>query len=108
MKRLLSLLILFSLVQAMASCDGGEPRSRQAEISQAQQEDSRFIDAMNRGVGLMGRFQFRKAQGHFAHALELDPYSLDAQLDLAIARLNQVDPGAQEDAILEFARVLEG
>jgi Tfp pilus assembly protein PilF len=103
MRRLLLLLFL-----VLSSCDGGGNVSKdEAAKNQARSEDVRFTDAMNRGVGLMGRFQFSKAQEHFARALEIDPYSLDAQLDLAIARLNQVDAGAQEDAIREFARILE-
>lgn len=102
MRRGLALL----LVSLAAGCGGGEP-SEPSGVAGGVDADEAFTATMNRGVGLMGRFEFRRAREHFARAIELDPYSLDARLDLAIARLNQVDPDAQEEAIREFEWVLE-
>ena len=70
-------------------------------------DDDRFMEAMNEGRGHMGRFDFVRAHAAFARAVEFDPGSIEARLDLGIARLNQVDATAQEDALTDLEAVLE-
>ena len=89
------LIIAFLL---FVGCDRGKP---------VNVDDPGFISAMNEGVGLMGRFEFVKAEAAFGRALAQDPQSFDAALDKAIARLNQSAPGAQESALVELESLLK-
>lgn len=61
------------------------------------------VAANNRGVGLMGRFNYAEAEAAFAETLELAPGWDDARVNLAIATLNQERDG-EALAILEKVR----
>lgn len=93
-------LLILPLFLSVA-CDRGAGSS-----ASTRQANERFVRTMNEGHGLMGRFEFAAARNAFDKALALKPDSIDAMLDVAIARLNEVDPNAQEEAIERFARVL--
>ena len=51
------------------------------------------VAANNRGVGLMGSFNYAEAEAAFAETLELAPGWDDARVNLAIATLNQERDG---------------
>ena len=60
------------------------------------------IRANNRGVGLMGRFEYAKALPIFASLMEQYPHWSDITLNLAVATLNRQQDG-DEKAALAFA-----
>ena len=57
-----------------------------------------FVQQHNRGVALMGQFDYAGAWSIFARLVERHPSWLDARLDLAIATLNRQKPGDSEAA----------
>ena len=68
---------------------------------------AQYVDTLNTGAGLMGQFEFTKAQAAFAQAVALSPDNPYGQLDVAIAVLNQTSDDAQERAIALFAPLLK-
>ncbi|MBT8111999.1 MAG: VCBS repeat-containing protein [Gammaproteobacteria bacterium] len=67
------------------------------------QPDSQAIEANNRGVGLMGRFEYSKAQAVFSELASDWPDWHDVRLNLAIATLNLQRPGGEIET-LDLAR----
>ena len=65
------------------------------------------IDLNNRGVGLMGKFEYELAAEQFSKALKLAPDSIDLQVNLAIATLNQNRPEAEDEALKMLFQVLK-
>jgi len=65
--------------------------------------ESPHISAMNRGVSLMGQYQYDAAGIAFQEALKAQPQSKEAQLNLAIALFNR---NRKED-VEESARLLD-
>src|SRR5687767_12436012 len=53
------------------------------------QATSELIEANNRGVGLMGQFDYEKAAAVFSEVSTKRPDWIDARLNLAIATLNR-------------------
>ena len=49
----------------------------------------RVVEAMNRGVSLMGQYQYDAAVKAFEEALKADPELTEAKINLAIARFNR-------------------
>ena len=68
--------------------------------------DQRYVELMNQGVGMMGRFDFEAAGGFFERALELQPDSRYAALDLAISQLNRTEDDSQLIALEQFGKIL--
>jgi len=60
----------------------------------------------NRGVGLMGQFDYEAARTVFAKLAEASPSRLDLQVNLAIATLNRQREGDEAEALKIFERVL--
>ena len=60
-------------------------------ISAGKQEpqDGKVIEAMNRGVALMGQYQYGRAAQAFREALDADPQLQGAKLNLAISLFNR-------------------
>jgi Flp pilus assembly protein TadD len=56
--------------------------------------NARLVEAMNRGVSLMGQYQYDPAAKAFEEALAIDPGLADARVNLAIALFNR---GRRED-----------
>ncbi len=54
---------------------------------------------LERGAGLMGQFEFQRAEEAFRHAQSLAPTWWIPQFNVAVAVLNQTSEGAQERAI---------
>ena len=69
-------------------------------------DEAAFVDALNEGVGLMGRFEFEAAGTAFARAVEMRPGSLIARLDEGISILNRSDDDAQIIALDLFRALL--
>ena len=89
-------LIVAALALALSGCRRSEVSSppSPAELSQ-----------MDRGVGLMGQFDFAAAHDVFAALASHHPDWYEARLDLAVATLNRQKPG-DEAAASEQARAL--
>ena len=95
-------MVILSVLVPMQGCeDAGSPSPADRE------RNERFVRLMNTGQGLMGQFDFAGAREAFELAADLRPESLEARLDASIARLNEVDPMAQDEAIAGFAKILE-
>jgi Flp pilus assembly protein TadD len=70
---------------------------------------SKVVEAMNRGVSLMGQYNYEGAANAFAEALRAAPELTDAKINLAIARFNRAQKeqqdieqaGALLDAVLQ-------
>ena len=65
------------------------------------------VAANNRGVGLMGRFEYEPARQVFDQLVARRPDWLDAQVNLAIATLNRQQSGDDSAALAILQRVLE-
>jgi Tfp pilus assembly protein PilF len=61
--------------------------------------DAAAVAANNRGVGLMGRFEYEPARQVFAELAGVHPDWLDAQVNLAIATLNRQLEGDERAAL---------
>ncbi len=103
-------LLLMSI--ALASCDqdvstpstaGATPSTATStqDATSAPQSDSNAppLETMNHAVGLMGRFEFERAQAEFARIAAAPNAPAEAQLNHAIATLNQSHEGAQDEAL---------
>jgi Flp pilus assembly protein TadD len=75
--------------------------------SEAPDFDSDTIAANNRGVALMGQFDFESARRVFAELVESHPDLPDLKVNLAIATLNRQDEGDEERAKGILDEVLE-
>ncbi|MCH7601757.1 MAG: VCBS repeat-containing protein [Planctomycetes bacterium] len=70
-------------------------------------EDPQLIAENNRGVGLMGQFNFAEAREVFAGLAETHPHWLDMQVNLAIASLNRQEEGDEAEALRILGVVIE-
>lgn len=61
--------------------------------------DAQSIEANNRGVGLMGRYEYENARQVFAELVEQHPDWLQARINLAIATLNRQRDGDEPAAL---------
>jgi Tfp pilus assembly protein PilF len=68
--------------------------------------DDQLIALNNRGVGLMGQFDFSQARDVFLRLASLHPDRLDVQINLAIATLNRQQEGDDREAQQMLERVL--
>ncbi|MFK7955551.1 MAG: tetratricopeptide repeat protein [Lysobacterales bacterium] len=62
----------------------------------------------NRGVALMGRFDYPGAVKVFAAAVEVSPAWAEAKINLAIATLNRQNPGDEDAALKLLAPIANG
>lgn len=92
--------VLFRLVVLLwgvaSGCPGSQPSPSAEEIA-----------ANNRGVGLMGRFEYDAARQVFAQLVARRPDWLDVQVNLAIATLNRQQSGDDTTALEMLQGVLE-
>ena len=97
LSRRLGMVLLFTLgLPLIASCDGGGGAAAERDVP------ADALAAATEGAAAMGQFDFAAAERAFAAAREKDPQWRDAQLDEAIAILNQSAEGAQERALALF------
>lgn len=87
--------VLASIVLVLAGCE------RSAEFSRQD------IELNNRGVALMGYFDYPGARDVFEQLVEQRPGWSDAEVNLAIATLNRQQEGDEQRALTILAEVLE-
>ncbi|MBT8103241.1 MAG: VCBS repeat-containing protein [Gammaproteobacteria bacterium] len=93
-KNLASLILLFTL--SVSACSGRDAATSERPGASA-------IEANNRAVGLMGRFDYSEAQAEFSELAAAWPDWHDVKINLAIATLNRQETGDEMKA-LELAR----
>lgn len=95
MNRKRCLLLAVLVVSCVPSCRGpaqdGTPITPAAAPAPAPASEA-ALSEMAAGVRLLEQFQHAAAEARFARALELHPGWLAAQVNLAIAQLNQLEP----------------
>jgi hypothetical protein len=92
--------VFLTAVVVLAACKDREQRAAtEAELAE-----------LDRGVGLMGKFEFDAAQQLFARLAEKYPRWFEARFNMAVARLNRQgegDEGRAEEALQLFERAAE-
>lgn len=83
---------------AMLALAGCAPK---AELS------PRDVDLNDRGVALMGRYEYAAAEETFAEVVDRVPHWLDARVNWAIATLNRQNQDDERRALAILGRVLE-
>ena len=91
LSRLLAIL-LFLLLLACSGPSDDPPESARSAASPGGL-DAEAIALNNRGVGLMGRFEYEPARQVFASLIEQHPDWTDVDVNLAIATLNRQEEG---------------
>ena len=91
----LGLLVLPAVIHGCARTEVDQP------------PDQQYVDLMNEGAGLMGRFEFEDAGERFDRARTLRPGSYEAALNFAISILNRTQPDSQDVALRRFAEILQ-
>jgi len=79
--------------------DGGDTSTRPL--------DARTIAANNRGVALMGQYDYGTAYDMFAQALEEHPGDPDLRVNLEIARLNRQQEGDEAEALRQLGEIIK-
>ncbi len=93
-----AVLVIFPLIVGNGGCTALEP---------ADGLDEQTVATVNRGVGLMGSFDYDAAREVFAALVEQHPDHPDLLLNLAIATLNRQKEGDEKAALDLLARALE-
>jgi predicted Zn-dependent protease len=88
------------LALALAGCDKAP-----APVAQPQEPGPTQLAELDRGVGLMGRYEFGPAREVFAALASRHPAWTEARLDLAIATMNRQQEG-DEAAAAETLKAL--
>ena len=95
------LFVLLLLCAVLSGCtDTSEP------LVDPSLPDQSAIAANNRGVGLMGRFEYDEAREVFAELAELYPHWHDVRVNLAVATLNRQIEGDEALALALVEQVL--
>jgi tetratricopeptide (TPR) repeat protein len=103
MTRWLLVLAATTLVTAGCRDRGGAPAPPTAGFVV---DDPALVAENNRGVGLMGRFEYEPAHDVFAELVRREPAWLDAKVNLGIATLNRQKEGDEARALALFDEVL--
>ncbi|MFZ0257994.1 MAG: FG-GAP-like repeat-containing protein [Gammaproteobacteria bacterium] len=100
--------VLLALVLVLTACSDSVDDREQSKGKPADtfSPPPAAIEANNRGVGLMGQFQYAAAEAAFARLVKAHPQWLDAQVNLAIATLNRQQEGDDTTALGIVERVL--
>lgn len=107
-------LLVLAIGPFLGACDKEPPtqpvttgKSQPSSTNQSAEDAPELDEAVivnNRGVGLMGKFEYGQAREAFADVVEMRPDWLDARVNLAIATLNRQQEGDTEEAL----RILDG
>ena len=103
-RRLTTLLLIVAIAAIVAALLW---RSRQTVPPAPAGPDPQSVEANNRGVGLMGRFEYGQAHEVFEELLQQHPDWLEVKVNLAIALLNRQQEGDSEEAMRLLTEVLE-
>src|SRR4051812_26252850 len=87
---------VFLLILAVAGCDRGK---KVATPGPGGTIDAKAIEANNRGVGLMGQFEFGKAISVFDALLKDHPDWQEVRTNLAMGYLNRQQEGDSQHAM---------
>ena len=104
--------MMFSWHWLFVSCDSSKSSQQQSGSSNSQesaidgQADADAVAANNRGVALMGQYQYQAAYDEFAAVIEQYPGWPEVEVNLAISQMNRQTPGDEEAAALRLDRVL--
>ena len=90
-------------VSTLVACGTGEPEQAPGDSVTLSAQD---IALNNRGVALMGYFDYPGGHAAFSEAVERQPQWADAKINLAIATLNRQTDGDEERALALAAQVL--
>lgn len=88
--------LVLALLMALLACS--------PKVDEAQQRAR--VKENNRGVALMGSFEYKHAAAVFAALLKQAPDWHDLKVNLAIATLNLQEPGCEDEALALFQEVL--
>jgi len=103
-KRTCRLALVF-LATVIAGCNGGASDGEDGSGG-APLDDPALIEINNRGVGLMGKFEYEAARVAFAEALAGRPGWLDAKVNLAIALFNRQRDGDEAEGLRLLQEVI--
>ena len=84
---------------AALGCSGPSQDEEDGAAIRSSKPDAAAIGENNRGVGLMGRFEYEPARAAFASLLERYPDWTEARVNLAIATLNRQEEGDETAAL---------
>ena len=100
-------MLAMAIGAALAGCGGEDapvaPEAAAPVAIPVPGVDPAIVAGLNRGVGLIGKFDFTEAETALAPLAAADPI---ARLALAIAIMNQTEDGAQERAIVLLDELL--
>ena len=102
------LVVVFVCVTGLLGCQNGNPDLNQSRNKNfGTRLSPTDIATHNRGIGLMGRFEYTQAHQLFTQLAEQHPDQPDVQVNLAIATLNRQQAGDAESALAILGHVLE-
>lgn len=101
-----SVFICALLYLFLAACSG-PCEDQPADSGQTSKLDAEAIAANNRGVGLMGRFEYAQAVTVYEQLTQAYPDWLDGRINLAIAILNRQEQGDERKALALVDDVLK-
>lgn len=99
--------IALGAVVSLAACERGQPPAAPTNAAASAAPSPAALAAMDRGVGLMGQFDFDAARTVFAALVKERPGWLDARLNLALATLNRQQDGDEPAAAAMIRDVLK-
>lgn len=85
---------------------GGAEAGGSTATARPDRDEAALIRMNDRGVGLMGRYEYAEAHDLFAAVVEQAPDWLDARVNLAIATLNRQEEGDEATALVMLQDVL--
>ena len=101
MKAVRFILLVFCLPWVLAACSKSpeDPPTDAVPTDSKVTRSAEVVASNNRGVGLMGRFEYEPARKVFAELVANDPDLLDVKINLAIAILNRQQEGDERKAL---------
>jgi len=101
-------ILLLASPLLLAGCSDGQPPGAQSATSASPDViDDTLVRENNRGVALMGSFDYQSAHDVFAPLHEQHPHNHDITVNLAIATLNRQDDGDEAAALALLNSVLD-
>ncbi len=89
--------LLLGAIVALPACRTKTPPAPPTPVAQDPLTDAAAIASNNRGVALMGQYEYAEAAELFGSLVEQYPDWIDVKVNWAIATLNRQQPGANDD-----------